>query len=67
VTLRDGAPRFSLSELTDYLREQGLEVNKLPEYLRFYRQLPLTPAGKIDKKSLAAEVAFLECGAGIAC
>ncbi|EPL10678.1 acyl--CoA ligase [Pseudomonas sp. TH05] len=67
VTLRDGAPRFSLTELTDYLREQGLEVNKLPEYLRFYRQLPLTPAGKIDKKSLAAEVAFLESGAGIAC
>ena len=29
--------------------------------------MPLTPAGKIDKKSLAAEVAFLENGAGIAC
>ena len=30
-------------------------MNKLPEYLRFYRTLPLTPAGKIDKKALAEE------------
>lgn len=67
VTLREGAARFSLAELTGYLRQQGLEVNKLPEYLRFYRQLPLSPAGKIDKKVLAAEVAFLETGMGIAC
>ncbi|PAU66114.1 MULTISPECIES: AMP-binding protein [Pseudomonas] len=67
VTLREGAPRFSLAELTDYLRQQGLEVNKLPEYLRFYRHLPLSPAGKVDKKALAAEVAFLESGVGIAC
>ncbi|VEE14779.1 AMP-binding protein [Ectopseudomonas mendocina] len=67
VTLREGAARFSLAELTDYLRQQGLEVNKLPEYLRFYRALPLSPAGKVDKKVLAAEVAFLESGIGIAC
>lgn len=67
VTLREGATRFSLAELTDYLRQQGLEVNKLPEYLRFYRALPLSPAGKVDKKVLAAEVAFLESGMGIAC
>lgn len=67
VTLREGAPRFSLAELTDYLRQQGLEVNKLPEYLRFYRHLPLSPAGKVDKKALTAEVAFLESGVGIAC
>ncbi|MBS7662922.1 acyl--CoA ligase [Pseudomonas lalucatii] len=67
VTLRQGAPRFALGELTEYLRAQGLEVNKLPEYLRFYRQLPLSPAGKVDKKLLAAEIAFLERGIGIAC
>ncbi|WP_395502510.1 AMP-binding protein [Ectopseudomonas mendocina] len=67
VTLREGAARFSLAELTEYLRQQGLEVNKLPEYLRFYRALPLSPAGKVDKKVLAAEVAFLESGIGIAC
>lgn len=67
VTLRAGAPRFALKSLTDYLRSQGLETNKLPEYLRFYRSLPLSPAGKVDKKALAAEVAFLERGIGIAC
>jgi acyl-CoA synthetase (AMP-forming)/AMP-acid ligase II len=67
LTLRAGTPRFSLGELTDYLRAQGLETNKLPEYLRFYRQLPLSPAGKVDKKLLAAEVAFLERDVGIAC
>jgi non-ribosomal peptide synthetase component E (peptide arylation enzyme) len=55
VTLREGAAKFSLKAITDFLREQGLEVNKLPEYLRFYRTLPLTPAGKIDKKALAEE------------
>ncbi|TBU96793.1 AMP-dependent synthetase [Stutzerimonas kirkiae] len=59
VTLREGAPKFSLKEITDFLREQGLEVNKLPEYLRFYRSLPLTPAGKIDKQALAEEVSEL--------
>ncbi|MGA8136765.1 MAG: class I adenylate-forming enzyme family protein [Pseudomonas gingeri] len=67
VTLRVGASRFALKALTDYLRAQGLETNKLPEYLRFYRSLPLSPAGKVDKKALAAEVAFLERGIGIAC
>jgi len=65
LTMREGAERLSLSEITAYLREQGLEVNKLPEYLRFYRQFPLNPAGKIDKKILAAEVALLECGVGM--
>jgi acyl-CoA synthetase (AMP-forming)/AMP-acid ligase II len=55
VTLRQGATKFSLKEITDFLRARGLEVNKLPEYLRFYRSLPLTPAGKIDKKALAEE------------
>ncbi|MCV2219023.1 class I adenylate-forming enzyme family protein [Thauera sp. Sel9] len=59
VTLRAGAAKFSLKEITDFLRARGLEVNKLPEYLRFYRSLPLTPAGKIDKKALASEVEAL--------
>jgi len=62
ITLREGARKFSLVELTDFLRDQGLEVNKLPEYLRFYRSLPLTPAGKIDKRAAdeAAKVGDVE-------
>lgn len=59
VTMRDGAPRFALADISSFLREQGLEVNKLPEYLRFYRHLPLTPAGKIDKRALAEDAAGL--------
>jgi len=59
VTLRDGAPRFALADISSFLREQGLEVNKLPEYLRFYRHLPLTPAGKIDKRALGEDAAGL--------
>ena len=58
LALRDGAERPSLSQFTHYLHEKGLDTNKLPEYLRYYRQLPLSPAGKIDKKRLSAEVEF---------
>lgn len=60
LTLIDDVERPALADLLEHLREQGLEINKLPEYLRFFRQFPLTPAGKIDKKRIAAEVAFLE-------
>ena len=59
VTLRDGAKRMSLKALASFLQQRGLEVNKLPEYLVYYRQLPLSPAGKLDKKQLASEVSWL--------
>jgi acyl-CoA synthetase len=65
LTMRDGARRPALADLAGYLRDKGLEINKLPEYLRYMRRLPLTPAGKVDKKLLAAEVAFLGCGTGM--
>ncbi len=58
LVLQDGAERPSLSQFTHYLQNQGLEKNKLPEYLRYFRQLPLGPAGKIDKKRLTAELEF---------
>lgn len=67
LTMREGAERLTLSEITGYLREQGLEVNKLPEYLRLFRQFPLNPSGKIDKKMLTAEAALLELGTGMSC
>ena len=63
LTMTESAEKISLAELADYLRVQGLEANKLPDYLRLYRQLPLSPAGKIDKRKLAGDVAFLERGA----
>jgi acyl-CoA synthetase len=61
LVLQDGAERPSLSQFTRYLQEKGLDTNKLPEYLRYYRQFPLSPAGKIDKKRLSAEVEFNSC------
>ncbi|SEL40699.1 class I adenylate-forming enzyme family protein [Nitrosovibrio tenuis] len=60
LVLRDGVERPSLSQFTRYLHEQGLETSKLPEYLRYCRQLPLNPAGKVDKKQLTAEVEFTQ-------
>jgi acyl-CoA synthetase len=60
LVTREGAERPSLSQFTRFLHEKGLEKSKLPEYLRYYRQLPLSPAGKIDKKRLTAEVEFTQ-------
>lgn len=60
LVMREGAQHPSLSEFTSYLYDQGLEKNKLPEYLRYYRQLPLNPAGKVDKKQLTAEVEAIQ-------
>jgi len=62
LVMREGVERLSLSLFASYLREQGLETNKLPEYLRYYRQLPLSPAGKVDKKQLTSEVEFIQGG-----
>jgi|CXWL01.1.fsa_nt_gi acyl-CoA synthetase len=56
LVMRDGAERPSLTQFICYLLDQGLEKNKLPEYLRYLRQLPLGPAGKVDKKQLTAEL-----------
>lgn len=56
LVMREGAERPSLVQFTRYLLDQGLEKNKLPEYLRYLRQLPLGPAGKVDKKRLAVEL-----------
>jgi acyl-CoA synthetase len=60
LVMREEAQHPSLSEFTRYLYDQGLEKNKLPEYLRYYRELPLNPAGKVDKKQLAAEVESIQ-------
>ena len=59
LVLRNGMEYPSLAQFTHYLREHGLETNKLPEYLRYYKQLPLNPAGKIDKKQLATELELI--------
>ena len=47
---------LDLPALTQFLQQRGLERNKLPQYLRCYRQFPVTPAGKIDKRKLSADL-----------
>ncbi|MCW5323062.1 long-chain fatty acid--CoA ligase [Verminephrobacter aporrectodeae subsp. tuberculatae] len=64
LTVKEGSPRPSLEELNLYFCQQGLETSKLPDYLCFYRNLPLSPAGKVDKKRLAAELEFVGSVAG---
>ncbi|NKQ55461.1 AMP-binding protein [Amycolatopsis sp. K13G38] len=48
VTVREGADRPSLRELTDYLRSQ-IAPHKTPVYWAFVDQMPATPSGKIQK------------------
>ncbi len=59
LSMRNGSQRPSLAQISRFFKQQGLETNKLPEYLRYYRQLPLSPAGKVDKKQLTAEVEYI--------
>lgn len=66
LTMKEGSPRPLLEALNLYFRQRGLEASKLPDYLCFYRSLPLSPAGKVDKKRLAAELKFVGSEAGVA-
>ena len=59
ITLRQDAKKLSLKSISDYLINKGLAHNKCPEYLRYYRNLPVTPAGKIDKSALIQDMRCL--------
>jgi acyl-CoA synthetase (AMP-forming)/AMP-acid ligase II len=53
IALREHAARPTILQLTRYLTEvHGLEPTKLPEYLEILDVLPLSVAGKIDKRWL---------------
>ena len=54
LTLKSGSQPLSLTEITHFLSKHGLEKHKLPEYICHFSQLPLSPAGKVDKKALSA-------------
>jgi 2,3-dihydroxybenzoate-AMP ligase len=57
VTLRDGISSITLEELISHLQQFELAKHKLPEYLRVYDTLPLSPVGKVSKKDLVAGLA----------
>jgi acyl-CoA synthetase (AMP-forming)/AMP-acid ligase II len=56
ISLRPGATAPTLAELSDYLREAGLMLQKVPEQLEIVGELPKTGIGKVDKKALRLQV-----------
>jgi non-ribosomal peptide synthetase component E (peptide arylation enzyme) len=54
------AVSVGLADLRRFLREQGFAAYKLPERLLVLGELPLTPFGKVDRKSLRERVAGTE-------
>ena len=49
VTLNPGAGTLTLTELTDWLRDQGVTREYLPEKLLVVDELPTAPGGKVAK------------------
>jgi cyclohexanecarboxylate-CoA ligase len=58
VVVPEGEPP-TLAELTAYLSEQGMATQYWPERLEIRPELPLTPAGKIQKFKLRDELGDL--------
>ena len=52
VALRAGAPPLDMTGLGAFLDSAGLERRKFPEQLVVLDELPVTPAGKVDKQAL---------------
>ncbi|MCG2839058.1 acyl--CoA ligase [Photobacterium sp. WH77] len=59
LSLQQGTSPLSLNDVTQYLHQQGLEKHKWPEFLSHFSQLPLSPAGKVDKPSITKWLASL--------
>jgi len=59
VVLNKGAQQFSLEALKDFL-EDKLGRHEIPRYVEFRDELPHTPVGKPDRKTLKAEEAARE-------
>ena len=49
--------KISLEEVVSFLREKDLAVYKLPERIELVNELPMTPAGKVQKRFLREEIA----------
>ena len=48
---------ISLKEVVSFLKEKDLAIYKLPERVELVDDLPITPAGKVQKRLLRADVA----------
>jgi len=56
VVLADRSPALTLGDVTAYLREHRLAVQKLPERLEIVPALPMTATGKVQKHVLRADI-----------
>jgi acyl-CoA synthetase (AMP-forming)/AMP-acid ligase II len=54
VSLAEGAEALELSDVAEFLKGEGLMVQKVPERLEVVEVLPRNPAGKILKQELRA-------------
>jgi 2,3-dihydroxybenzoate-AMP ligase len=55
--LRAGHDTLGLPELVAFLLEQEIAKHKLPERLEVVAEFPLSPFGKVSKKTLTEEIA----------
>jgi acyl-CoA synthetase (AMP-forming)/AMP-acid ligase II len=54
VALAEGVDDLEMSEMSEFLRAEGLMVQKVPEQLEIVEALPRNPAGKVLKNDLRA-------------
>jgi cyclohexanecarboxylate-CoA ligase len=52
VVLEEGVSQLTLRDVADFLRQEGLMNQKLPEQLELVTSLPKAPAGKVLKQEL---------------
>ena len=57
VVPRDAGQMPNLEELTDFMREQGTAIYKLPERVEQIEAIPRNPVGKILKPQLRKDIA----------
>ncbi|CAH9051221.1 2,3-dihydroxybenzoate-AMP ligase [Pseudoalteromonas sp. CIP111854] len=57
IVLSKGAPQgIELSEIRQYLTEQGVARHMLPDTMSYVTSIPMTAIGKISRKKLAQEI-----------
>ncbi len=52
VSAAEGSEPISFDEMVDFLKNEGLMIQKLPERLEIVDRIPRNPAGKIQKQEL---------------
>ena len=57
VATADGEEPITFAEMSDFLKEEGLMIIKVPEQLEHVDALPRNPAGKVVKQDLKARYA----------